>query len=143
MALSYKYLVWQQVFDREQRISTSLWTSSLSIIVSMHLGQPIWSMESLLVDMRHGRAGDIKNVVAVGHSDWLSTDKTKVAECFTWLWISVSVAGAQILDLILGVVTEIVVIVLLVIVLLLILISITDRAVTWRCLEDTEVPHLS
>ena len=140
MALSYKYLVWQQVFDREQRISTSLWTSSLSIIVSMHLGQPIWSMESLLVDMRHGRAGDIKNVVAVGHSDWLSTDKTKVAECFTWLWISVPKAGAQILVLILGVrvVMEIVVIVLL-----LILISITDRAVTWRCLEDTEVPHLS
>ena len=103
----------------------------------MHLGQPIWSMESLLVNVGHGGAGDIKNVMAVGDFDWLSTDETKVAECFTWLWISVSVAGAQILVLIL--VTEIVVIVLL----LILIISITDRAVTWRCLVDAEVPHLS
>ena len=47
-------------------------------------------MDPLLVNMRHGRAGDVKNVVAVGDPERLSTDKTKVAKCFTWLWFTVA-----------------------------------------------------
>ena len=74
---------------REQRISTSLLQHLLSIIVPMHLGKPVGSMDPLLVDMGHRWAGDIKNVVAVGHTDGLTTDKTKLTKSFTWIWISV------------------------------------------------------
>ena len=67
---------------REQRISTSLLQHLLSIIVPMHLGKPVGSMDPLLVNMRHRWAGDVKNIVAVGHSNGLTADKTKLAKSF-------------------------------------------------------------
>ena len=69
-------------------------------------------MESLLVNVGHGRAGDIKNVVAVGDSDRLPTDETKIAKCFTWFWITVAVAGSFILVMVLVVILVMVVVIL-------------------------------
>ena len=68
-------------------------------------------MESLLVDMRHGRAGDIKDVVAVGDPERLPTDKTKVTKRFTWFWISITEVGTFILVIAFMVILDIVIIV--------------------------------
>ena len=98
---------------REQRISTSLLQHLLLIIVPMHLGKPVGSMDPLLVDMGHRWAGDIENVVAVGHTDGLTTDKTKLTEGFTWVWISVvgsSVVIIKMVSILLMVFIEVVII---------------------------------
>ena len=102
--------------------------SFLSIIVPVHLGQPVGSVDPLLVHVGHGRAGDLKDVVAVGDSHRLPTDETKIAKCFTWFWITIAIAGTFILVLVLGVIIDII----LIIKISLVILTGALNTISWR-----------
>ena len=84
MAMVYKS--WPQTwFVQDQRHSTLLVSHPPRVplvIVSIHLWQPVWAMDPLLVLICHGRAGYVQDVVAVSHGHWLATQETILTKSF-------------------------------------------------------------
>ena len=89
MALMYQCLVDNKYCTGTAYLHFSPPNVSGSIIVPMQLGQPVGSVDPLLVNIRHGWAGNIKNIVTLCYADGLTADKTKLTKSFTWIWIFV------------------------------------------------------